>query len=94
MVYIAGQALGILAGRSRSIIVSATLHAFANLKVVLPLAAAGIAGGGWWNERRIRHKNTEHMSDRIEQLEARLDPKRTSSKLTKQGKTRPQDRDT
>jgi len=87
------RAIGVLAGQSTSVVVDATLSAFGELKVVLPSAIATAAGVGWYRERNLRHKNTEHMASRIEKLEKTVDPKRTSSKLTKQGRTNPVDKE-
>ena len=54
------------------------------------LGGGGIAYG--LNERRLRRKAIERLSGRVQELEKRLDPKRTSSKLTRRGTTRPEDR--
>lgn len=44
-----------------------------------------------YKERRLRHKKTEELAAYASQLEASIDPNRTSSKLTKKGTTRPGD---
>jgi hypothetical protein len=43
-------------------------------------------------ERRLRHQKVAYMQERIKKLELRLDPARTSSLLTIEGKTNPLDR--
>lgn len=43
------------------------------------------------NERRLRHKKTKSMASYSANLEARLDPGRTSSGLTPEGTTREED---
>jgi len=84
---------GALAGRSTSLLLDATIRAFADIKLIVPSLVAAIAGAGWYRERRLRQDNTRHMAPRIERLEKRMDPKRSSSALTKEGKTNPMDRE-
>jgi hypothetical protein len=53
----------------------------------------GIGGVGYGlAERRLRHKKTQEMAEHSARLEARIDPNRTSSGLTRRGTTRPEDR--
>lgn len=49
---------------------------------------------GWYglNERRLRRKHIERIAPQINELESRLDPKRTSSRLTPHGTTRREDK--
>lgn len=42
--------------------------------------------------RRLHQDNVERTAQRISDLEKRLDPKRSSSRLTPRGKTRPEDK--
>jgi hypothetical protein len=44
-------------------------------------------------ERRLRREKTEYFSDRVKKLETMIDSKRSSSHLTTQGTTRPEDRE-
>lgn len=44
------------------------------------------------NERRLRHKKTASMASYSAQLEAKIDPERTSSGLTPKGTTRKEDK--
>ena len=61
----------------------------------IPDAVAYLFGGTGaaygWNERRLRHKKTKALAGHAAALEARLDPRRTSSELTPEGTTRPED---
>lgn len=41
----------------------------------------------WWRERKTRKDKVENLTERTQQLEKRLDDKRTSSKLTPRGET-------
>jgi hypothetical protein len=54
------------------------------------LAGGSVAYG--WRERRLRKRTIKRL-DRIPQLEAKIDPGRTSSKLGAGGVTHPRDRD-
>jgi hypothetical protein len=70
------------------------------VKILLNLQAdrwiAYIVGGGGvvygWNERRLKRKDIERLSRHTEELEKRLDPKRTSSNLLPDGRTRREDK--
>ena len=42
-------------------------------------------------ERKLRKKNTKHISEHIKELEELIDPNRTSSNLTETGDTHPED---
>ena len=42
-------------------------------------------------ERRLRHSNIARLSSAVRDRETALDPKRTSSRLTERGLTRPED---
>jgi hypothetical protein len=54
------------------------------------LGAGGIGYG--WRQRKLRRDNIERLERRVRDLEAEIDPKRTSSKLTKRGDTPREDR--
>jgi hypothetical protein len=41
--------------------------------------------------RKLRKDTLEHMGERIKELESQIDPKRSSSRLTRRGETRPED---
>ena len=44
-----------------------------------------------YRERKLRQKNIERMSTQLAEHETKIDPKRSSSRLTKKGSTRPED---
>ena len=44
-------------------------------------------------ERRTRQKTVERLQSRVQELEKKRDPGRTSSKLTTRGETNPKDKD-
>jgi hypothetical protein len=52
--------------------------------------AGGIAYG--IKRRRLQQDNVERTAPRISDLEKQIDPKRSSSRLTPRGKTRPEDK--
>jgi hypothetical protein len=66
----------------------------ADVKVSEAIAYAVGAGGMLYGyrERRLRQKNIARLSGRNQDHERRIDPKRSSSGLTPEGKTRPEDR--
>jgi hypothetical protein len=53
------------------------------------VGAAGFFYG--WRQRKFRKDDIERRSERIAELERRLDPRRSSSKLDKRGGTNPED---
>jgi len=59
-------------------------------------AVAYVFGGGGLlyglRNRKLRKDNVERMTRRIAQLEAQIDPRRSSSRLTSRGETRPEDK--
>ena len=61
---------------------------FSHLVTAL-LGAGGVTFG--IRERRLKRKNIERMSSQLAEYETRLDPKRSSSRLTSKGQTRPED---
>jgi hypothetical protein len=73
------------------------LWIFADLKatkafshVVTSLFGLGGVTFGY-RERKLRQKNIERMSAQLTEYEIKIDPKRSSSRLTKKGSTRPED---
>lgn len=52
--------------------------------------AGGVAYG--MGQRKVRRDTIERSADRIRSLEQRLDPSRSSSRLTPRGTTRPEDK--
>ncbi len=59
----------------------------------LVTSALGIGGITYGvKQKRLQERNIERLSRQNAELEKRLDPKRTSSRLTPRGTTRPEDR--
>lgn len=46
---------------------------------------------GWW-QRHLRKNTIERFAPRTKELEQKIDPKRSSSKLTERGETQPEDK--
>jgi len=61
--------------------------------VIILALSAGLTLAIVWamKERALRRRKTEYFQSRIRSLEQRLDPERTSSKLTPGGDTNPED---
>jgi hypothetical protein len=58
-------------------------------------AAAWLLSGGsvayGWHQRKLRKDTVERLQERIQKFERQIDGKRTSSRLTARGNTRPED---
>lgn len=59
-------------------------------KISWVVAVGGFAYG--WKQRRLRKDTVERLQSRIQALEKRTDPGRSTSHLTPRGDTRPEDR--
>lgn len=81
-----------LAGRKTDVIVGLFVNILADFRFVICFSIAGAAAIWAFIERRLRHKATNRMEGRIKELELKFDKNRTSSNLTKEGKTNPMDR--
>jgi hypothetical protein len=95
-IWIAGhyivEAISLLAGQRTD--VSLAVKILMNLQAdrwMAYLVADG-AGAYGWNERRLRRKDIERLTRHTEELEKRIDPNRTSSRLLPDGRTRWEDR--
>jgi hypothetical protein len=77
------QAVASLAGRNTT----AFFHGFFNLSVTeaLCLGLATLASGGYIHERRLRQKTTKQLGAYPTELEKRLDPDRSGSRLAADG---------
>jgi hypothetical protein len=86
------QAITVLSGHQTD--VSFVLKILLNLQADRWMAyiVAGSLGAYGWNERRLRRRDIERLTRHTEDLENRIDPKRTSSKLLPDGTTRWEDR--
>jgi hypothetical protein len=74
---------------------SVAVQFLGNVTISKALAYA-LGGGGIiyaTRERSLRRRTIEELQNRIKKLEAAKDRNRSSSKLTKRGETRPQDRE-
>lgn len=70
------------------------LSFFGNVEVECSVTfAVGIVGVVYGvKERRLRLRKTASMEQKNRELEARLDPQRSSSRLTNDGRTSPEDK--
>jgi hypothetical protein len=66
---------------------------FAHLEAVwtLSLTMTGVSVMLYLRERKLHRKTRDRLTDRIAELELRIDPNRTSSLLTPEGLTRKED---
>lgn len=95
MFYVAYLSIAALAGKS-------TLAAFGIYLVTdlkankflshIVITAFGIGGTSYgYAQKKLQQRNIERMSKVIQNLENKLDPNRSSSRLTAKGLTRPED---
>lgn len=89
-VYFGGNILAPLAGENTALSLGISLLADLKLSVAITLAG----GAAVWAvvERALRHRKTEYLQRRIKELETMIDPGRSSSGLTEEGKTNPNDK--
>jgi sulfite exporter TauE/SafE len=80
-----------LAGKTTTAVFLADFGQSIELKEVITYTVGllGVIYGLY--ERNTRQKKTQYLGDEIKKLELLLDPKRSSSKLTARGTTRPED---
>jgi hypothetical protein len=93
IVWQARLAVDALAGQTTSVDVAAVLGVFTDLRVTVSLTLAGGAAAWAVVERKLRQRVIVRMHSRIQELEGRLDPGRSSSGLTTKGLTGPADRE-
>lgn len=81
-----------LAGKST--LADIGINFLSDIKVSVAIAWSTGFGGVIYglSQRKLRRDTVERLQERIQVLEAEKDPARTSSKLTKRGDTRPEDR--
>jgi hypothetical protein len=91
--HVAGDAAQAVAGRQTGVNVNFLANLFANFRAefVLSITLAGSASGLYLRERKNHQYTRERLTRRISALESRLDPARSSSKLTSKGMTRKDD---
>lgn len=87
-IYSGARTFQAFAGKSSIANLALQIAAHINIVITASVALTGLTTGLWANECR-RHKNTRRrLTARTEALELRLDPKRESSLLTREGTTR------
>lgn len=89
--YMAKEALVALAGKvtTANILVEFLSSISVNVAIAWTLAVFGVGYGVL--ERRMRKRAVRHLAERKAALELRLDPKRSTSGLTRTGDTSPED---
>jgi hypothetical protein len=85
-----GWALQPFAGKNTA--VTFFLSFVADLKFVFSVTVALGAAGWALIERGLRYHKTKYLQDRIKKLETEIDPQRSTSGLTRTGRTNPKDR--
>lgn len=93
--YFAKEAIKALAGQttfSQFIIDVPTLESLVDWKEYVLLAFGTLGPAYGYYQRRLKINTISQLHGRIETLETRLDPNRSSSTLTRTGETRPEDR--
>ncbi|ASP70378.1 hypothetical protein CDO28_01590 [Sinorhizobium meliloti] len=89
-IYFVTEAIAPLAGKSTAVTIA--LNLLADIKFAASLTLAGAAVAWAVVERSLRQRKTQYLQDRVISLETTVDPKRSSSGLTRTGKTHPNDR--
>ena len=74
-----------------TLLLSLFLDSNPGLTITISIGVTAIFGFLYRRERRLRYITVERLEGRIRELETRLDPGRTSSGLTPQGRTNPMD---
>jgi hypothetical protein len=92
--YVAFGAIGQFAGRSTDVdlALSLVMAALVEVKLMVFIALTGTACAWAVVERTLRHRTVKRLQGRIRELETTIDPARSTSKLTPEGKTNPADR--
>lgn len=90
--YFAFHAIETLAGQRTTADIG--VNFLADLKLGCALAGGlGLSGVAYGlGQRRLRRDTIARLQDRNRALEARIDPERSGSALTRRGETRPEDR--
>jgi hypothetical protein len=89
--YFAYKGLEIAAGKET--ILRATVEFLADIRLWIGVSWGGVATIAWYRERRLRHRTIVDSGSYIKELELKVDPKRSSSKLTHTGQPRKEDAD-
>lgn len=88
--YFFAQGMAPFAGKDTA--VSFALNFLADIKFAVTLSLAGAAATWAMGERKLRQRKTQALQDRVIELETMIDPTRSTSGLTRTGKTNPRDR--
>jgi hypothetical protein len=93
--YFASQSIGYLAGQQTDATISIVVDFLTKTGCGITVGASlmtgllGIAYGTY--ERQLRYRKVEYLQGRVRELETLLDPNRSTSGLTPQGRTNPRD---
>lgn len=92
--YFGFHALQAMAGQNTSISIALSLifTAVSKLEYVFAFGLMVLLAGWALAERLLRYRKVKYLQGRIKNLEIGIDPERSSSNLTIEGKTNPQDR--
>jgi hypothetical protein len=90
--YMSFRSVDALAGKITFASLGASFIGDVRINEALAWLLAGGFGLYGLNERRLRRKHIERTAPQISELESRIDPNRTSSRLTPRGTTRREDR--
>lgn len=93
MAYQGQLALGHLAGKSTvaNLFVSYITDTASGATVSISISISVVACAWAYGERKLRYEKVNYLQDRIKGLELRFDPNRSSSGLTTEGRTNPND---
>lgn len=93
IVYISKDAAVALAGKTTiaNIVVQFSQHYTHNTDEFVLSGLLGFTVALYFRERNLRYRKTKVLGKRILELEKNLDPERTTSGLTLEGKTNPED---
>ena len=90
--YMMFRSVDSLAGKTTVASLGASFMGDVRINEAVAWILAGLFGLYGLSERHLRRKHIERLAPQINELESRLDPNRTSSRLTARGTTRPEDR--
>ena len=89
--HLMGFVLVAYAGKTSNANLALRMAANLNVAVGISITATGISIGLYFRERKLHRATRERLSARITSLELKIDPTRTSSRLTSEGLTRKED---
>lgn len=79
------------AGKSSDANLALRIAANLNVAFTLSFTATGVSMVLYWRERKLHRATRERLTARISMLELKVDPGRTTSRLTSEGLTRKED---